>query len=58
MARHIPVQEVTFADGSTHYLTTVYDLMLAQYGVKRRAGDELAAQDENDASSFFTPAWQ
>lgn len=58
VARHIPVQEVTFADGSTHYLTTVYDLMLAQYGVKRRAGDELAAQDENDAKSFFTPAWQ
>lgn len=58
VARHIPVQEVTFADGSVHLLTTVYDLMMAQYGIKRRSDDELAAEDENDADSFFTPAWQ
>lgn len=56
--RHIPVKTVEFTDGTTHQIATVYDLMLAQYGIKRYEGDELAAKDETDATSAFTPAWQ
>ena len=56
--RHIPAKKQKFADGSEHWLVTVYDLLLAQYGVKRFVDDNLAAKDENDAASAFTPAWQ
>ncbi|RVU70966.1 MULTISPECIES: nitrate reductase subunit alpha [Lactobacillus] len=58
VARHLPVRKITYADGSEHYVTTAYDLLLAQYGIKRHDNDDLAAKDENDASSAFTPAWQ
>lgn len=58
VTRHLPVKTVTFADGSQHQVTTVFDLLMAQYGIKRFADDDLAAADENDATSAFTPAWQ
>lgn len=57
LSRHIQAKEVTFSDGSKHLVTTVYDLMLSQYGLPQSADDELAAKDGNDASSAYTPAW-
>lgn len=55
--RHIPTIKVKLADGTTKLVTTVLDLMLSQYGVKRNES-ELNAKGYNDETSFYTPAWQ
>lgn len=55
--RPIPTHKVTLADGSTRYVTTIYDLMASQYGIKR-FDHELEAKGYDDASSHYTPAWQ
>jgi nitrate reductase alpha subunit len=55
--RSIPAKRLTLADGTTRLVTTVYDLMLSQYGVKRE-GNSLYAAGYEDASSPYTPAWQ
>ncbi|WP_460464785.1 nitrate reductase subunit alpha [Arthrobacter pigmenti] len=51
--RGVPVREV---DG--HLVTTVFDVMLAQYGVGRPGlpGDWAAGYD--DVDTLYTPAWQ
>ena len=47
---------VETADGRIA-VTTVYDLLMAQYGVARGlAGDY--PEDYDDASAPYTPAWQ
>lgn len=53
--RTIPVREVRLADGTTRLATTVYELMLAQYGIRQ---SDREASDYNDASMHYTPAWQ
>ncbi|MFT8822658.1 nitrate reductase subunit alpha [Liquorilactobacillus satsumensis] len=58
LRRHLPVTELTFSDGSRHLVTTVYDLMMSQYGIQRLEHDELAASGYDDAISCYTPAWQ
>ncbi|KRK97763.1 nitrate reductase, alpha chain [Secundilactobacillus odoratitofui DSM 19909 = JCM 15043] len=58
LKRHINAKKLTFADGSEHFVTTVFDLMMSQYGIKRDANDDLAAKGYDDADSFYTPAWQ
>lgn len=58
LKRHLPVSKLTFADGTEHYVTTVYDLMMSQYGIKRDANDDLAAKGYDDIDSAYTPAWQ
>ena len=55
--RTIPVREITLANGTQTYVTTVYDLMMSQYGVQR-FGDALEAKGYDDATSLYTPAWQ
>lgn len=55
--RMIPARTVRLADGTTCLAATVYDLMLSQYGI-RRIGSELEAENYEDASSYYTPAWQ
>ena len=55
--RPIPVRKMTLANGEETLVTTIYDLMTAQYGVKR-FGHELEAKGFEDAESFYTPAWQ
>ncbi len=57
LTRNIPIKKVTFKDGTTQLVTTVFDLMMAQFGVKRFAEDELAASGFDDANSPYTPAW-
>lgn len=44
LKRHINAKKLTFADGSEHFVTTVFDLMMSQYGIKRDANDDLAAK--------------
>ncbi len=47
---------LTTADGETVMVTTVYDLLMAQYGVNRGlAGEYPADYDDDDAP--YTPAW-
>ncbi|BBM20321.1 nitrate reductase subunit alpha [Lactiplantibacillus plantarum] len=58
LKRHVPVQTVTFADGQQQLVTTVYELMLAQYGIDEGTHDELAASGYDDVNSRYTPAWQ
>ena len=51
--RGVPARTV---DGKL--VTTVFDLMLAQYGVGREGLPGVWARDYDDATSPYTPAWQ
>lgn len=53
--RAVPVKEIDTPDGSL-YVTTVYDLMMANYGIDRGFGG-VAAKDFTDDTPY-TPAWQ
>ncbi|NCU17814.1 nitrate reductase subunit alpha [Pallidibacillus pasinlerensis] len=55
LKRNIPAKKVE-VNGETKYVTTVYDLMLANYGIDRGLGGE-AAKSYDDKTPF-TPAWQ
>lgn len=55
--RKIPARKIQLADGTQRLAATVYDLMLSQYGIAC-TGSELEAAGYDDASSFYTPAWQ
>lgn len=54
--REVPVKHIQLADGSTATVATVYDLLMAQYGVARGLGGDYPTSydDENQA---YTPAW-
>lgn len=55
MRRNIPVKKVTL-DGKEVLVATVFDLQLAQYGVDRGLGGDIAS-GYDDASIPNTPAW-
>ncbi|MFQ3282299.1 nitrate reductase subunit alpha [Reinekea sp.] len=55
--RKIPSRTVTLADGSTAKVATVYDLMLANYGVDTGIGDPNTAKTYDDDVPY-SPAWQ
>lgn len=54
--RGVPAIEVQTADGPA-LVTTVYDLVMAQYGVSRGLPGEYPA-DYADRDAAYTPAWQ
>ncbi len=55
--RGVPVRYIETNDGKKVPVTTVYDLLMAQYGVGRGlAGDY--PSDYNDETASYTPAWQ
>ena len=55
--RNVPAREITTADGSSVKVATVYDLMMANYGLDRGLGGGNVASDyDQDIPS--TPAWQ
>ncbi len=57
LERNIPVKNIAVADGSTWQVATVYDLLLAQYGVDRGfGGNNIAKSFDEDLPG--TPAWQ
>ncbi|GBG96723.1 nitrate reductase subunit alpha [Lactococcus termiticola] len=58
LTRNVPSRTIQFADGTEQRVTTVFDLMMSQYGIDRTGNDELAAKGYDDATSAFTPAWQ
>jgi nitrate reductase alpha subunit len=54
--RGVPVRRVETNDG-TAVVTTVYDLMMAQYGVGRGLEGDYPS-DYTDEDAAYTPAWQ
>ncbi len=55
--RNVPARRVRLADGSEALVASVFDLLVAQYGVDRGLGGANVASDYNDASVPYTPAW-
>ncbi|MFU8785497.1 nitrate reductase subunit alpha [Aliidiomarina sp.] len=55
--RKVPSKRVQLADGSSVLVATVFDLMLANYGVDNGVNDPNRAQSYDD-SVPYTPAWQ
>ncbi|MEO5560385.1 MAG: nitrate reductase subunit alpha [Dokdonella sp.] len=57
LERNIPVRKLQLADGKEWAVATVYDLLLAQYGVDRGfGGANVAASFDDNVPG--TPAWQ
>ncbi len=55
--RNVPVRRLKLADGSDVFVASVYDLLIAQYGIDRGLGGGNVARDYSDASVAYTPAW-
>ncbi|MDY0083352.1 MAG: molybdopterin-dependent oxidoreductase, partial [Ignavibacteriaceae bacterium] len=55
--RGVPVKYIQTSDGKKIPVTTVYDLIMAQYGVDRGLGGDYP-KDYSDKDSSYTPAWQ
>ena len=53
MLRGVPAKRITCADGRSTLVTTVYDVLMAQYGVRRG----LRGDYPDDADAPYTPAW-
>ena len=56
--RHVPAKRITLADGSSALVATVFDLLIANYGIDRGLGGENVASDYMQADKPYTPAWQ
>ena len=54
--RGVPVKWLDTVNGKVP-VTTIYDLMMAQYGVDRGLGGEYP-KDYTDSDAAYTPAWQ
>ncbi len=55
--RGVPTRRIQLADGSTALVTTVYDLLMAQFGVNRGLPGAYP-KDYDDEAAVYTPAWQ
>jgi len=55
--RHVPVRKVRLASGETARVASVFDLLVAQYGIDRGLGGANVARSYDDASVAYTPAW-
>ncbi|OYV15676.1 MAG: narG, partial [Methylococcaceae bacterium NSP1-1] len=55
--RNVPVKKITLADGSEVFATTVFDLLVANYGIDRGLGGANVASSY-DEDVPYTPAWQ
>jgi len=56
MKRGVPVKRLQTADGGTVTVTTVYDLLMAQYGVPRGLEGDYP-EGYHDENHPYTPAW-
>ncbi|QIQ21689.1 nitrate reductase subunit alpha [Zophobihabitans entericus] len=54
--RKLPAKTVQLADGTEALVTSVYDLIMANYGVERGLNDENAAANYDEVKAY-TPAW-
>ncbi len=57
LQRKVPVRRIELADGEHALVATVYDLMLAHYGLDRGLSDPNVATSYDDDVPY-TPAWQ
>lgn len=57
LKRKVPVRKVTTAEGEEILVATVFDLMMANYGVDQGLNDDHCAKSFNDDIPY-TPAWQ
>jgi len=55
VARGVPAKRLTLADGRRVLVATVYDLLMAQYGVPRGLPGAYPSSYDDDAP--YTPAW-
>ncbi len=55
--RGVPVKYVTTTDGKKVAVATIFDVMMAHYGVPRGLSGDYP-EDYNDKKSAYTPAWQ
>ncbi len=55
LARDVPVKRLTTADGRTVIVATIYDVLMAQYGVDRGLGGDYPKSYDDDLP--YTPAW-
>ena len=55
LVRHVPVKKIRTADGVVT-VATVYDLLMAQYGVPRGLPGDYP-KDYDDENAPYTPAW-
>ena len=56
VTRNVPVRTLATADGETTMVATVYDLLMANYGLDRGFGGGAVAKSYDDDAPF-TPAW-
>ncbi|MEW5755729.1 MAG: nitrate reductase subunit alpha [Pseudomonadota bacterium] len=56
LLRNVPARTVKTASGEEMLMATVFDLQVAQYGIDRGLGDNLALSYD-DANVPYTPAW-
>ncbi|WP_141125498.1 molybdopterin-dependent oxidoreductase, partial [Salmonella enterica] len=56
LVRQLPVKRLALADGSERMVVSVYDLVLANYGLDRGLDDGHSANNYNDVKAY-TPAW-
>ena len=57
LERNVPARRIQLADGSETYVVTVFDLLVANYGIDRGLGGENVAKSFDDDQPY-TPAWQ
>jgi nitrate reductase alpha subunit len=56
--RSVPARRIKLASGEEAYVASVFDLMVAQYGLDRGLGGANVASSYDDATVAYTPAWQ
>jgi len=54
--RNVPARKLKLASGEEVYVTSVFDLQVAQYGIDRGLGGGNVATSYDDATAY-TPAW-
>jgi len=55
--RNVPARKLKLASGEEVFVTSVFDLMLAQHSIDRGLGGEHVAASYADAGVPYTPAW-
>jgi len=55
--RNLPARKVKLANGEQVYVTSVFDLQVAQYGLDRGLGGDHVASSYDDENVAYTPAW-
>ena len=55
--RDVPTRSIVTTDGESVRVATVYDLLMAQYGVRRDGLGGDYPTDYDDPSQAYTPAW-